>query len=47
MYKKTLISEGFPSKNIEVVGNTVADAIKISQEKVKNSKAFEMYPNMI
>ncbi len=46
MYKKTLISEGFPSENIEVVGNTIADAIKISQKKINESKAFGMYPNM-
>jgi len=47
LYKKTLKNEGFPKENIEVVGNTVADAIVISQKKVKDSKAFEMYPNML
>lgn len=46
LYKKTLLAEGFPSENIEVVGNTVADAIKMSQQKVSSSQAFKMYPNM-
>ncbi len=46
LYKKTLIDEGFPKENIKVVWNTVADAIKISMEKVPQSKAFEKFPNM-
>lgn len=46
LYKKTLIDEGFPSENIEVVGNTIADAVKLSMKKFADSKAFEMYPNM-
>lgn len=46
LYKKTLIDEWFPKENIKVVWNTIADAISISKEKVKNSKAFEKYPNM-
>ncbi|QFR39234.1 hypothetical protein A9Q91_03285 [Candidatus Gracilibacteria bacterium 28_42_T64] len=46
LYKKTLIDEGFPIDHIKVVGNTVADAIEISKLKVKDSKAFEKYPNM-
>nr|MDD3720737.1 UDP-N-acetylglucosamine 2-epimerase [Candidatus Gracilibacteria bacterium] len=46
LYKHTLISEGFPRENIEVVGNTIADAIKISQSKTGDSKAFDIYPNM-
>ncbi|NDK08856.1 hypothetical protein EOM39_06475, partial [Candidatus Gracilibacteria bacterium] len=46
LYKTTLIREGFPRENIEVVGNTVVDAIKISKTKIKTSKAFEKYPNM-
>jgi len=46
LYKKTLIDEGFPKENIKVVWNTVADAIKISIEKIPNSKAFERFPNM-
>jgi UDP-N-acetylglucosamine 2-epimerase (non-hydrolysing) len=47
LYRKTLIDEWFPTENIEVVGNTVADAVKISLSKVASSKAFEMYPNML
>jgi hypothetical protein len=31
---------------MEVVGNTVADAIAISQTKVHTSKAFDTFPNM-
>jgi hypothetical protein len=31
---------------MEVVGNTVADAIAISQTKVHTSKAFELFPTM-
>ena len=46
LYKHTLISEWFPRENIEVVWNTVADAVKLSYEKVWESKAFEAYPNM-
>lgn len=46
LYKETLIAEGFPEENIEVVGNTIADAVKISQKKEYESKAFEIYPNM-
>lgn len=46
LYQLTLAAEGFPLENIEVTGNTVADAIEISQTKVSDSKAFESYPNM-
>ncbi len=46
LYKKTLIDEWFPKEHIKVVWNTIADAIEISKDKVKNSKAFEKYPNM-
>jgi len=46
LYQLTLAAEGFPLENIEVTGNTVADAIKISQKKAPSSKAFEIYPNM-
>ncbi|MDD2907342.1 MAG: UDP-N-acetylglucosamine 2-epimerase [Candidatus Gracilibacteria bacterium] len=46
LYRKTLRNEGFPKEHIKVVGNTVADAIEISKQKVKDSKAFEAYPNM-
>jgi len=46
LYKYTLISEWFPRENIEVTGNTVVDTIKLSLEKIPQSKAFEAYPNM-
>ncbi len=46
LYKKTLIDEGFPEEHIKVVGNTVADAIEISKQKMVNSTAFEKFPNM-
>lgn len=46
LYKDTLKKEWFPKEHIKVTGNTVADAIKISQKKVKTSKAFNQYPNM-
>lgn len=46
LYKKTLEKEWFPKENIKVVWNTVVDAIKISKEKIKYSKAFEYFPNM-
>ena len=46
LYKKTLIDEGFPKEHIKVVGNTVADAIKISKQKMWNSTAFQKFPNM-
>lgn len=46
IYRKTLESEGFPKDHIKVVWNTVVDAIELSKEKIKNSKAFEKYPNI-
>ena len=46
LYKTTLQAEGFPKENIEVTGNSVADAIAISQTKSATSEAFSMYPNM-
>lgn len=46
LYKTTLINEWFPKENIKVVWNTVADAIEISKKKMKNSTAFEKFPNM-
>ncbi len=46
LYRNTLIREWFPRENIEVVWNTVVDAIKISKTKLKTSKAFEIFPNM-
>ena len=46
LYKTTLKSEWFPKENIKVVGNTIADAIKISKKKVIHSHAFKKYPNM-
>lgn len=46
LYKNTLIREWFPRENIEVVWNTVVDAIRISQSKIQTSKAFEYFPNM-
>ncbi len=46
LYKKTLKKEWFPKEHIKVVGNTVADAIEISKEKIPHSNAFEKFPNM-
>ena len=46
LYRKTLEWEGFPKEHIKVVWNTIVDAIKISKTKIKNSKAFDIYPNM-
>ena len=46
LYKRTLMDEGFLDDRIEVVGNTVADAVKLSCTKIPESKAFEHYPNM-
>lgn len=46
LYKRTLMDEGFLDDRIEVVGNTVADAVRLSCAKIPESKAFEMYPNM-
>lgn len=46
LYKYTLISEWFPRENIEVTGNTVADTIQLSLNKIPESKAFDIYPNM-
>lgn len=46
IYLKTLKREGFPKENMEVTGNTVADAIALSQKKTHLSKAFEQFPTM-
>jgi len=46
IYKKTLKREWFPGENMDVVGNTVADAVALSQTKVQSSKAFETFPTM-
>ncbi|MCH8518343.1 UDP-N-acetylglucosamine 2-epimerase [Candidatus Gracilibacteria bacterium] len=46
LYEKTLRREGFPRENMEVVGNTVSDAIAFSLEKAKNSKIYEYYPQL-
>lgn len=46
LYRETLISEWHDPNKIKVVWNTVVDAIEISKTKMKNSKAFEIYPNM-
>lgn len=46
LYKKTLKKEWFPKEYIEVVGNTVADAVELSKKKVWESQAFKMFPNM-
>lgn len=46
LYRTTLQNEGFPDEHIKVVGNTIADAIKISKQKMQNSTAFEKFPNM-
>lgn len=46
LYRETLIGEWHDPAKIKVVGNTVVDAIEISKAKVKNSTAFEKYPNM-
>lgn len=46
LYRDTLIKEGFDPVKIEVVWNTVVDAIEISKKKMSSSKAFETFPNM-
>lgn len=46
LYEKTLRREWFPRENMEVVGNTIADAITLSQNKIHLSKAFEIFPSM-
>jgi len=46
LYLKTLKREWFPKENMEVTGNTIADAIEISKKKISLSKAFEQFPTM-
>ncbi len=41
-----LINEGYDKKRIFVVGNPVADAIKIAKEKASQSKIFEKFPKL-
>ncbi len=45
-YRQTLINEGYDPNKMQVVWNTVVDAIAESKKKIKQSKAFEIYPNM-
>jgi len=45
-YRQTLIDEWFDENKMKVVGNTVVDAIAKSKKKIRQSKAFEIYPNM-
>lgn len=46
LYKKTLLKEWFSRDIMSVTWNTVVDAIRMSQEKLHTSQAFEQYPNM-
>ncbi len=46
LYEKTLRREWFPKENMEVTGNTVADAVALSAKKIPESKAFELFPTM-
>lgn len=46
LYKQTLMNEWFLEDRMEVVGNTISDAVKISLAKIEKSNAFAMYPNM-
>jgi UDP-N-acetylglucosamine 2-epimerase (non-hydrolysing) len=46
LYRETLMNEGFLEDRIEVVGNTVADAVRMSCAKIPESHAFDIYPNM-
>lgn len=46
LYEKTLRREWFPKENMEIVWNTISDAIYISQQKIHLSKAFEIFPTM-
>ncbi len=41
---KHLIQEGYYPKRIVIVGNTIVDALKFIQEKVKKSEIFEKFP---
>lgn len=46
LYLKTLKKEGFLKENMEVTGNTIVDAIKISKKKIHLSTAFQQFPTM-
>ena len=46
LYRKTLINEWYSKENIEVVGNTTTDVVKISMQRIWESKAFEYFPTM-
>ncbi len=46
IYESTLLSEWFPKENMQVVGNTVVDAVKISQKRLSESQVFEIFPHM-
>ncbi len=46
LYRKTLMNEWFSEDRIKVVGNTVADAVKLSCTRIGESRAFDVYPNM-
>jgi len=44
--KKHLINEGYDKNRIFLVGNPVADSIKIIKQRIANSKIFEKYPKL-
>lgn len=44
--REFMLSEGFSSDNIEVVGNTVADATKLAIADSMQSTIFEKYPQL-
>ena len=46
LYEKTLKREWFPKENMEVTGNTVADAVALSAKKIDESEAFRLFPTM-
>jgi UDP-N-acetylglucosamine 2-epimerase (non-hydrolysing) len=44
--RQNLIEEGFAEDRIFVTGNTVSDAVRFAEGKVKESKIFEKYPTL-
>jgi UDP-N-acetylglucosamine 2-epimerase (non-hydrolysing) len=41
-----LLSEGFPADTIEVVGNTVVDAMSVARSEAARTKIFDTYPQL-
>ena len=45
--RQSLLDEGFPPDTVEVVGNTVVDAMRAAQADAEQATVFETYPQLL